>query len=143
MENKYSIFTDGGSRGNPGHAGYGFVVFNDKKELLFKDKKYIGIATNNQAEYQGALSAIEYIYNNLNNERSIYNFYLDSLLVVEQLNGHYKIRNEDLKELYYKIRELVLKLGKPVYFNHIPREKNRVADALVNEALDEQIKNIN
>ncbi|AKM81886.1 TPA: ribonuclease H [Candidatus Berkelbacteria bacterium] len=126
-----TVFTDGGSRGNPGHAGIGFLILPETKI-----GKYIGVATNNQAEYTAVLEALKYIVNNFAEELEI-QFYLDSQLVVEQLNGNYKLKNEGLKPLFWEIRDLILRLGGKVFFQHVPREQNKVADKLVNEAIDE------
>jgi ribonuclease HI len=138
------IYTDGGARGNPGHAAYGFVVYNDKKQKLFSGSRYLNKTTNNQAEYKGVVGALEFIYSICENNKSdnvlTINFYLDSKLIVEQMNGNYKIKNEGLKLIYWNIKELISKIGANVNFFHIPREKNKVADRLVNEEIDRNIK---
>jgi ribonuclease HI len=157
LSKSLTIFSDGGSRGNPGPAAYGFVVYDDNnKEELYKGSNFLGEATNNQAEYRGVLAALEYISTNIintndtlrqsleqaNNIENIQiNFYLDSELIVKQMNGEYKIKNEDLKPIYWQIRELIMKLGGKVSFAHVPREKNKIADKLVNIELDRNIKN--
>lgn len=121
------IKTDGGSRGNPGQAACAYVVYAEGN-LREKRGKYLGIATNNVAEYEGVLFALESLReNNLD-------FYLDSLLVVNQLKGLWKIKDENLKVLNLKIKDLTKNLK--VSWNHIPREENFEADALVNETLD-------
>lgn len=140
---KLTIFSDGGSRGNPGPSAYGFVVYDDKQNELFRGSQYLNIATNNQAEYRGVLGALEYIVsivdNKIENNPKI-TFYLDSELIVKQMNGEYKIKNEDLKPIYWQIRECIMKLGGKINFFHIPREKNKLADKLVNIELDKNIK---
>lgn len=129
---KVDIFTDGGARGNPGPAAVGVVVLTDCGRFVLS--KSIGEATNNIAEYSAVIEALKLV-----RENSIIcdlNFYLDSELVVKQLNGEYKVKDEKLKKLYFEIREFVISYPKTVTFSHIPREKNKEADALVNEALD-------
>lgn len=142
LPEKFIIFTDGGSRGNPGPAAYGFVAFNEKKKI-FSGSQYLGIATNNQAEYKGVVGALQYVLSIvLKNKNETYpeiNFFLDSKLIVEQMNGNYKIKNEDLKPLYWQIREMILKLGGKITFDYIPREKNKEADKLVNQELDRNL----
>lgn len=129
--NKVIIHTDGGSRGNPGHAGIGVVIqINDKKIV---HKEYIGIATNNIAEYTAILWALTYCKDNkLDNLEC----YLDSELVVKQLNGEYKVKDQDLGKFFIKIYNL--RTGfKSCSFFHVRREFNKEADLLVNSALDE------
>lgn len=129
------IFTDGGSRGNPGPSAIG-VVINDRDggKNLATIKKTIGQATNNIAEYSAVLEALLYVKENVGPCQI--NHYLDSELVVKQLNGEYKIKDQNLKVLYLGIREIFLALGGNITFTHIRREKNAVADKLVNDALD-------
>lgn len=137
----YLVYSDGGSRGNPGPAGYGVVIKHDKKTENLSG--FIGVCTNNQAEYTGVLKALEHLANKLSlkkeKEGIEIKFFLDSELIVEQMNGRYKIKNEGLKPLFWSIRELILKLGGKVSFSHIPREQNSAADKLVNEAIDKKL----
>lgn len=130
---KIIVYTDGGSRGNPGQAGIGIVIkIGDKVHEI---AKYIGVKTNNQAEYTAVVEALEWL--KINNYQSAdITFNLDSQLVVEQLNGNYKMKNEGLMPLYHRARELVMELGGRVSFTHITRDKNVEADILVNKALD-------
>lgn len=149
---KLTIYTDGASRGNPGLASYGFVILNEQGEVLYEEGKYIGINTNNFAEYSAVLEALLSVRENVNNLLIIgeYNnllknqvnltavelrFLADSKLVVEQLSGKYKIKSENLKPLIAVIKELEKNFLKVTY-QHIPREKNKLADKLANEALD-------
>lgn len=141
------IYSDGGSRGNPGPAAYGFVIklkTNSKKlKTIVEDSKFIGEATNNQAEYNGVLAALKHLKLKVESENLKVNeiiCYLDSQLIVEQMKGNYKIKNEGLKPLYWKIRELMMDLGGKVQFEHVPRDKNEQADKLVNEAIDSELK---
>lgn len=129
------IFADGGSRGNPGHAAYGFVVKKDGKTLK-ESGGYIGIGTNNFAEYTAVIEALRYLSHNFKGESL--EFSLDSLLVVQQANGIYKVKNANIRQLMFKIRELEADF-KTVSFKHIPRERNHEADKQVNLALDKHI----
>ncbi len=133
---KIDVYTDGGSRNNPGNAGVG-VVIND-----LKFKKYIGIRTNNEAEYEAVIFALEKLKDNftleeLNNSKIV--FHLDSELVCKQINREYKIKDEKLGKLFLKIYNLKLDLNN-IEFVHVRREFNKEADKLVNEALDEYEK---
>lgn len=140
MENivKLTVYTDGGARGNPGPSGIGVLV--EKNQEQFKISKYIGLATNNQAEYQAVVEALKYIVQNFAGQEIEAKFYLDSQLVVEQLNGNYKIKNESLKSLFNEARDLIMKLGGRISFSHIPREQNKIADELVNLAIDTNLE---
>ncbi|TSC77018.1 MAG: putative phosphoglycerate mutase [Parcubacteria group bacterium Gr01-1014_31] len=124
------IHTDGGARGNPGPAGVGVVIEVGGKTHHFK--KFIGHATNNQAEYLAVLLALEEAEKLRLQELQ---FYLDSELVVRQLNQEYKIKDAELGRLFVKIWNLRSKF-KLLKFAHVPRERNKEADRLVNEAID-------
>lgn len=127
------VHTDGGSRGNPGPAGIGVVIeFDANTEEI---SACIGIATNNQAEYQAVIHGLTWVKENIKDDMTV-ECLLDSQLVVEQLKGNYKMKNEGLKPLFWQIRELIIDLGGKVTFTHIPREENAEADRLVNKALD-------
>lgn len=133
---KLTIYTDGASRGNPGLASYGFAIFNEDGSVFFEEGKAIGIATNNVAEYTAVLESLERVTKDLSHELPIEIFYrADSKLVVEQLSGRYKIKNEVLKGIIHKIKALEVQVGKVTY-THIPREQNKIADKLANIALD-------
>ena len=127
------IYTDGASRGNPGHAAYGFSIRNGKGKILYDEGKYLGIETNNFAEYSAVLSALEYVENKMKKVSEI-NFLMDSKLAVEQLSGRYKIKSPNLKPLIYKIKQLEGNFL--VTYEHIRRELNKDADLLANQALD-------
>ncbi len=133
---KLIIYTDGASRGNPGKASYGFSIKDGSGKLIFEDGKYIGITTNNFAEYSAVLNALEYIVKNLSAKPSEINFFMDSKLVVEQLSGRFKIKSPNLIPLIYKIKALETNLNN-VSYRHVPRSLNKVADALANKALDD------
>ena len=131
---KIIIYTDGASRGNPGHASYGFTIADEKGNLLHEEGAYIGIATNNAAEYTGVYEALKKVKESFKKRGQI-ELFADSKLVAEQLSGRYKIKSPNLKPIIEKIKILVLELG-GVFFTHVPREKNIRADSLANEALD-------
>jgi len=129
------LYTDGGSRGNPGPSASGYVIENMEGKLFTSKGVYLGITTNNQAEYQALQMGLE--------EASKYqvqtvHVYMDSLLVVNQLKGLYKVKNKDLLPIYQSIKEMI-KDFKEVTIEHVPREFNKLADAEVNKALDSEI----
>lgn len=146
----FSVFCDGGARGNPGPAAAGFLVKDPQDKILVKKGKYIGKTTNNVAEYQAVIEALEWLRQNQKKifnsflEKTkkplIINFYLDSLLVVSQLNGKFKIKNLTLKKLAILVKQMERKIKTPIFYFHIFREKNKEADSLVNKALDNILK---
>lgn len=129
------IYCDGGARGNPGPAAYGFVVYLDDK-LIQKGSGHLGIATNNFAEYTAVIKALAWLKNNYHG--SNIQFYLDSQLVVSQLSGLYKVKNAQIRELVFKVRTLENSFA-AITYQHIPREQNKEADKLVNAALDAKL----
>lgn len=134
------IFTDGGARGNPGPAAIGIVVVDkDSKKIFKKFGKKIGVTTNNVAEYTAVLETLKWLKENVK-EKFAANFYLDSKLVVNQLNGYYKIKDAKLRELILEIKrgECEIGLNGAFFYNFVPREKNRIADSLVNFFLAEK-----
>ena len=137
MEDVLTIHTDGGARGNPGPAAIGVVIEKNGK-LLHQFGKRIGDTTNNVAEYTAVIEALTYLkeLRGKNYELRIH-FLLDSKLVVEQLNGNFKIKNAKLRELSLKIRMLEQEVGRVITYSSIPRERNKLADFQVNRALDE------
>jgi len=142
---KLYINTDGGSRNNPGPSAIGVVFFDDKEEVIHTHKEYLGIATNNEAEYRAIIKALKLLVkskwfseNNISDKEVICR--LDSQLVVEQINGNYKVKQEHILRLIQELRELVLLMKLKISFFYIPREQNKLADKLVNEALDEVLK---
>jgi ribonuclease HI len=130
--NKFKIYTDGGARGNPGPAGIGGVLYDSQDEKIADFSVYLGEATNNQAEYKALLRGLELA---LENKVEDLDCYLDSELVVKQLKKEYKVKNEQLATLFVKAWNLSLKFKK-VTFNHVTRDKNTMADALANQAMD-------
>lgn len=141
--NKIFINTDGGSRGNPGPAAIGVVFFDENEKRFFECGECIGTATNNEAEYKAIIKALEVLSkskwlkeNNHNGAKVICR--LDSQLVVEQLNGNYKIKQDHIRVFVNRIKEIMQDFHLDIQFIHIPREKNQEADRLVNQALDEE-----
>ncbi len=126
------IFTDGGARGNPGPAGAGIVIKNAAGENLAAFGEYLGEMTNNQAEYRALIFALEKAKELGGAEIKCFS---DSELMVKQLNYEYKMRNQELAPLFLKIHNLSSNFKK-ISFRHITRDKNKEADALVNQALD-------
>lgn len=131
---KLILYTDGGSRGNPGPSGAGAVVYDKNHKVIKKYAEFLGTGTNNQAEYKALILGLEKAKKLGGTELDCY---LDSKLIVEQLNRKYKIKNPALGFLFIKVWNL-LQNFKTVNFYHISREKNKIADTLVNKALDEQ-----
>lgn len=126
------IYADGGSRGNPGPSASGYVIMDKNQMVLAQGGEYLGITTNNQAEYHGVRLALEKAIEL--QLRSI-EFRLDSMLVVNQMNGIYTIKNRDLWPINERIRDLITHFDK-VTFQHVPREMNQMADGEVNKVLD-------
>lgn len=138
----YLVYTDGGARGNPGPAGIGFLVKDNQGKVLVRAGKFIGKATNNVAEYSAVIEALSWIKKNLTASQltnSSFKFFLDSKLIVNQLNGLFKIKNGNLRTLIVEVRKLEKELGGNISYCFIPREKNYQADFLVNKILSETI----
>jgi ribonuclease HI len=135
--NSILIYADGGSRGNPGPSASGFVVFSDG-ELIFEGGKYLGITTNNQAEYQAVKLGLEKAREL---HARVVDFRMDSQLVVNQLTGMYQVKNRELWPIHTSIKELIDQFEK-VTFTHVSREFNKDADAMVNKILDRHAKSV-
>ena len=127
-----TAYFDGGSRGNPGLAGWGAYIINDDGTVLAELSGALGVATNNVAEYYGLIAALQWAADNDVTTLAVKG---DSLLLVEQMRGNYKVKNEGLKPLHMKARMLVMQIGN-VSFAHVPREKNKDADRLSNVGMD-------
>ena len=132
---KARLSTDGGSRGNPGPAAYGYVLETEDGTVLDARGETIGVATNNVAEYRGLLAGLESAI-----ERGVAQLEVvsDSELLVKQMRGEYKVKNETLQELVAEAQHLAGKLERVAY-TAVRREHNDLADSLVNEALDAQL----
>lgn len=139
---KLTINTDGGSRGNPGDAAIGYVVYEDGK-LVKKHGEYIGIKTNNEAEYQAVINVLEWVEKNYTKDNPpLLEFKLDSNLVVNQIKGLFKIKQNHLQLLAAKVHNALKRQSLNATFSHVYREFNREADFLVNQALDlQKVKN--
>jgi ribonuclease HI len=129
---KARLFTDGGSRGNPGPAAYGFVLESEDGHVLATRGETIGVATNNVAEYRGLIAGLETAVARAVGELEVIS---DSELLVNQMRGDYKVKNEALRELHAEATALADRLGK-VRYTAVRREHNELADGLVNDALD-------
>ena len=154
MNNKITIYTDGGSRGNPGPAAIGGVIFVEDetgegkpgiRRVLRMFSEYIGDSqTNNEAEYEAliyALGQAKKVVGKKRAKQSELECFLDSELVVKQLNHEYKLRDERIQKYFITIWNMMLDY-KTVKFKHVRREKNKEADALVNKALDEKVSSL-
>ncbi len=133
-----TIYTDGGSRGNPGPAATGTHIEDQDGKILAEIGKTIGITTNNVAEYKAIVEGLAWI---LENKKKLVNlkkvdFLMDSNLAAMQLNGIYRIKNPGLRILLFEARQLESQIKLPITYIHIPREENKKADRLVNIALD-------
>jgi len=135
MAHQLNIYTDGGARGNPGPAAIGVVIKDQDNKLLHQFSSCIGKTTNNVAEYQGVISALEHLITTKSKPQSI-NFFLDSTLVVNQLNGLWKVKDANLRQLVISVRQLEGTLNTNIKYTAIPRQKNHEADSLLNQALD-------
>jgi len=125
---KFFVFTDGGALGNPGPAAVGVVIRCENGKVLAQFGKFIGRTTNNVAEYQAVIEALKWILSHVPCPMSRVTFFLDSRLVVNQLNGFFKIKDAKLRELIVQVRQLEQELGGNISYHLIPREKNFLAD---------------
>jgi ribonuclease HI len=129
---KARLHTDGGSRGNPGPAAYGFVLETEDGTVLAAEGAVIGIATNNVAEYSGLIAGLRRAVELAVPEVEVVS---DSELMVKQLRGEYRVKNDALRELFTEATRLARQLSR-VEYRHVRRAHNELADRLVNEALD-------
>ncbi|HCC84555.1 MAG TPA: hypothetical protein DEP87_02640 [Candidatus Pacebacteria bacterium] len=132
------IHTDGGSRGNPGPAGFGVVVREAQTQKVVTELQgFLGTKTNNEAEYVGLITALTWLCQNPSPSPTKVEFCLDSMLVVEQMKKNWKIKEPRLQLLAKKAWELLASLTFPVSFQAIPRAQNKRADQLANQAMDQ------
>ncbi len=129
------LYTDGGSRGNPGPSASGYVLMTMTNVVVFQGGQYLGVTTNNQAEYNALKIGLQEA---ISRGSRYVHVYMDSLLVVNQMKGIYKIKNPDLAPVYHSIKALLRHFEK-VSFTHVPRELNKLADGMVNEILDTSV----
>jgi ribonuclease HI len=127
-----TAYFDGGARSNPGPAGYGVYIVDDGGTVLAELHGALGIATNNIAEYNGLIAALQWA---IDHDVTALTVKGDSLLIIEQMRGNYKVKNEGLKPLHMQARMLVMQVGN-VKFAHVPRDQNKDADRLSNVAMD-------
>ena len=130
---------DGGARGNPGPAGYGVIIRDPDGTVLDELYGALGVATNNVAEYNGLLAALRWAKDH---GQSVVHVKADSLLLVEQMRGNYKVKNAGLQPLHARARLLAYEIGR-VTFEHVRREFNKDADRLSNLGMDESVKRLN
>jgi ribonuclease HI len=136
VDNEWLVMVDGAARGNPGHAGCGAVILDGNGKLVKELSRYLGHATNNVAEYQGLLMGLETL---LDLGKKRIRVESDSQLLVRQLNGEYRVRDEKLKPLFQKAL-ILLRQFDAYRILHVPREMNRLADRLANKGIDDAIK---
>ena len=136
MPKQLLIFSDGGARGNPGPAATGFLILSETGQVLMANSRYLGSRTNNQAEYEALIAALE---SALKLHADEVTCHLDSQLVTKQVTGEYRVKNPELKQLWLKVQELRRNFKK-IAFISVPRTNTQIqkADALVNETLDKQ-----
>lgn len=132
---KITIYTDGGARNNPGPAGAGAVIVDENGKVLKEVSKYLGVRTNNWAEYEAVILGFETAKKLGLKDKEI-EFKLDSELIARQLSGVYQVKESTLFEQYIKVHNFMVKDFQNVTFTHIPRAENAEADRLANEAMD-------
>lgn len=129
------LYCDGASRGNPGHGGAGAVLLDDGGEVLVAVKKYLGSCTNNVAEYMALIYGLDAAIEKGCGRLAIY---MDSELLVRQVNNVYRVKNANLINLMKDVRKRLAQLEE-YKVSHVPREQNKIADQLANDAIDEAI----
>lgn len=129
---KIKLYTDGAARGNPGPAGIGVVIYNENNEVIDQHCRFLGTATNNVAEYEALVAGLELAKKYLPCSVQVH---MDSELVVRQMLGRYRVKNEQLI-VYFNSATKLKSHFEAISFTHIPREKNKLADQLANQALD-------
>jgi|SRR5581483_6279768 len=141
MEKRLTIQTDGGSRGNPGPSALGVVIKDQDKKVVYQKGEYLGITTNNVAEYTALLHALSWVKDHVDTTTlSRIDVFADSQLLISQLNGIYKIKSPHIRDLLFNIRAAEQSLHCKVVYAHVRREQNKEADRMVNIALDNQLK---
>jgi ribonuclease HI len=133
-QGSWQLYTDGASKGNPGPAGAGWILVNERDSILVKDSKFLGEATNNEAEYEALILGLKHALSLGIEEIKIH---MDSELLVRQLNGLYRVKNPRLAIYFQQVRDLLNKFSRYGII-HIPREQNRQADAMANVAIRER-----
>lgn len=135
-----SIYTDGGSRGNPGPSGFGVVIYDENKKIVTEISRFVGIKTNNEAEYLALNEALTWLKSNQEKlSASAVDFYSDSQLLVRQMQGKYKVKAPTILPLYRQATSLLFELKLNYQFHEILRDLNSEADALANQAMDRKL----
>lgn len=136
---KLKIHTDGGSLSNPGQAAIGYLIYLEDGTLFFSEGKAIGVASNNVAEYTALVTALTKVFEFIKEGKlksvDAINVFADSELMIKQINGLYKVKHADMRDLLFKIRIAEGDLSIPVTYTHVLRDKNAEADKLVKQAL--------
>lgn len=130
---KFTIQTDGGARGNPGPAGIGVVILDEAGKVLEEHAEYIGVTTNNQAEYRAVILGLERTIALGANAADVVT---DSEFLVRQMTGKYKVKHPEIAKRFLEVKNLEAKLGGRVKYRHVRRELNKHADRLSNEGMD-------
>jgi len=136
---QYTLYADGGSRGNPGPAGAGSVVFDAIGKRVVEVSDYLGVATNNIAEYEGVLRGLTALHKEFPEDyfkTAELTIKMDSKLVIEQLKGAYRVKHPNLVPRYMAVKNILARHYNKVSFVHVPREQNKDADILANRAMD-------
>jgi len=134
---RVKVYTDGAARGNPGEAGIGIVIYDEKENIIKTWNEYIGKATNNQAEYLALIKSLDLLKELKESVQiDLVEFFADSELMVKQLRLEYKVKDEGLKTLFKKFNVLMNDLKIPYKINHIERKLNKEADKLANMGID-------
>ena len=138
----YTLYADGGARGNPGHAGAGAVAFDHLGKRIVEVSDYLGETTNNVAEYEALLRGLRALLAEVGEEGVVrgVSVYMDSELIIKQLRGVYKVKHPNLIPRYMEVRNLIARSFPKITFTHVRREQNADADALANRAMDERQK---
>jgi ribonuclease HI len=137
MSSYIKVFTDATAKGNPGPSGIGIVIKDDLDNIILTHKEYLGENTNNVGEYKALIKSVDLV-KELDKNFSEIKFFLDSALVVNQINGSYKIKNKDLIMLSMEFWKKIKDLDKEFEISHIQRSENKLADKLANEAVNSQ-----
>lgn len=136
-----TVYCDGGARGNPGPAASAFVVLDQKRKVIFKGGDYIGETTNNVAEYKAVIFALEWLVSEKETKKvEQIIFFLDSQLIVNQLNGVFRIKDKKLMLLASVVKNIQHNFPGKIIYKSIPRGQNKIADSLVNKELDSKSK---
>ena len=138
-----TVYTDGASRGNPGKSGAGIFILDKDNKKTISLKQYLGILTNNEAEYRALIIALEYLVEfTKGNEKFNILFSADSQLLINQINGIYSVKSPNIAPLYNKAKKLIENLNASYAFKHVPRALNYEADKLANSAIDDKAEKL-